>query len=212
MGWNQQFSLQGPKGDQGDPGIQGPKGDDGPTGPAGADGKSISIAGQVATYADLPTGLNSTTDAGKGYLVDADGLLYVWGGTSFPAEGAGVEFRGEQGPVGAKGDTGDAGPANTLDVTSVTTGSAGSQAQVTVSGSSPNQHLQFVIPQGAKGDQGDPGAPGTDGSDGADGARGTKWFYGLGGPGTIAGAQVGDFYLDTTPADQGGHGTVYVLT
>lgn len=78
-------------------------------GVAGQDGRSVQIAGQVATYSQLPTGLTAA-DAGKGWLVDADGLLYTWGGTSFPANGAGVEFRGPEGPIGPQGATGPTGP------------------------------------------------------------------------------------------------------
>lgn len=200
MAWNQVgFSLMGPKGDQGDPGEQGPKGDDGAAGPAGADGKSVSIVDNVATVDDLPTGLG-TVDAGKGWIVDADGHLHVWSGTEFTDVG---QIQGPAGPTGGTGPKGDPGSPNTLDVTSVNTGAAGSQAQVTITGTSPNQHLQFTIPQGAKGDTGERG---TDGTDGADGARGTKWFYGTSGPsGTVTGAQVGDLYLASD-------GTVYVLS
>jgi hypothetical protein len=81
MAWTQVADLTGSQGPQGPTGPQGPQGVAGPTGPAG---ESVSIAGQVATYANLPTGLTAA-DAGDGYLVDADGLLYVWGGSSFPA-------------------------------------------------------------------------------------------------------------------------------
>lgn len=113
MAWTQQGSLKGPKGDTGDPGpagspgATGPAGADGSNGVDGVDGASVSIAGMVPTYADLPTNLTDTlADRGDGYLVEADGLLYVWGGTSFPADGSGVQFRG---PRGYTGDTGPAG-------------------------------------------------------------------------------------------------------
>lgn len=113
--------------------LKGPKGDDGAAGPAGRgvqstevdiaghlivtytdavqvdlgdvtgeDGAGVAIAGSVATYADLPAGL-TVDDAGDGYLVDADGKLYVWSGSAFPADGAGVEFRGPQGGQGIQG-------------------------------------------------------------------------------------------------------------
>jgi hypothetical protein len=77
-------------------GIQGIQGVQGVPGEAGA---GVEIAGHVATYLDLPDDL-TLTDAGNGYLVEADGLLYVWSGTAFPANGAGTEFRG---PAGARG-------------------------------------------------------------------------------------------------------------
>ena len=150
--------------------IRGPQGPEGPQGPKGDDGAGIQIAGSVPTYGDLPSNLGPA-DAGKGYLVDADGKLYIWSGTAFPANGAGTEFRGPQGPQGPagsqgiqglqgpKGDTGDAGAA------------------------------------GAKGDKGDTGAAG---ATGATGQRGSKWYAGAGAPGTIAGAMAGDMYLDNT--------------
>lgn len=52
--------------------------------------------------------------------------------------------------------------------------------------------------KGPKGDQGEPGTPGTNG---APGQRGSQWFTGTGAPGTIAGAQAGDQYLNTTTGD-----------
>lgn len=133
MAWTQTGNLKGPKGDtgaqgpagpKGDPGEQGPIGPQGPQGPAGVDGKGVEIAGQVPTYEALPTGLTAE-DAGKGYLVEADGDLYVWTGSAFPAKGSGANFQGPagpegpQGPAGAqgiqgvKGDTGAQGPRGT---------------------------------------------------------------------------------------------------
>ena len=90
MAWTQTGNIKGPKGDtgaqgqqgpagiQGPPGERGPQGPEGPQGPAGpqgqrgVDGKSVSIAGQVPTYSQLPTNLTAE-DAGKGWLVEADG-------------------------------------------------------------------------------------------------------------------------------------------
>ena len=128
MAWTQTGNLKGPKGDtgprgpegaqgvQGPPGPIGPKGDQGEKGPAGpqgrpgVDGKGVSVAGQVATYADLPKNLTAS-DAGKGWLVEADGALYVWSGKAFPANGSGADFRGPAGPTGPQGLQGVAGPA-----------------------------------------------------------------------------------------------------
>ena len=166
--------------------IRGPQGPQGPVGPAGADGAGIEIAGSAPTYAALPTGLGPA-DAGDGYLVEADGKLYIWNGTAWPADGAGVEFRGPQGPAGADGAQG-------------ATGAQGIKGDTGAAGA-----------KGDKGDKGDPGdtgatgATGAAGAAGADGARGTRWFTGSGAPGTIAGSVAGDLYMDT--AD----GTVYTL-
>lgn len=109
MAWTQQANLRGPQGLKGDTGDQGPQGIQGIQGPPGADGAGIEIAGSVATYNELPTGL-TTADSGDGYLVEADGLLYIWSGTAFPADGSGVAFRGPAGPAGADGATGAQGP------------------------------------------------------------------------------------------------------
>lgn len=113
-------------------------GDTGPQGPAGEDGAGIEIAGSVATYANLPSGLTAG-DAGKGYLVESNGLLYIWDGAQFPAEAQGVEFRGPQGPAGAQGPQGIQGPAGADGAPGV---------------------------QGLQGPQGAQGIPGTKGADG----------------------------------------------
>jgi hypothetical protein len=131
--------IQGPKGDQGNPGpqgvqgIQGIQGPQGLTGTDGKDGAGVSVAGQVATYANLPTGLTSA-DAGKAWLNSADGKLYVWSGTAFPTNGNGATF------------VGPAGPANTLTMGTVTTGASGSAASATITGTAPNQVLSLTIP------------------------------------------------------------------
>jgi hypothetical protein len=110
MAWTQVVGLTGSAGPEGPQGPQGPQGPAGPTGPAG---EGIAIAGSVATYGDLPAGLGAE-DAGDGYLVEADGLLYIWSGTAFPANGAGVEFRGPVGPAGPQGEIGPTGPQGTV--------------------------------------------------------------------------------------------------
>jgi len=54
-----------------------------------ADVSGIVLSGRVATYSALPsTGLS----AGNAYLVDADGLIYVWNGSAFPASGLGLRI------------------------------------------------------------------------------------------------------------------------
>lgn len=165
MAWKQTGNLKGPKGDTGDRGPQGPEGIQGPVGqqgpagpqgetgpagpqgPAGVDGKGVSIAGQVATYADLPKSLTEQ-DAGKGWLVAADGDLYVWSGSAFPANGSGTDFRGPAGPQGPQGLQGVAGPE----------GKAGPQGPAGTQG--PQGPAGPSGPRGAKWFTG-AGAPGT---------------------------------------------------
>ena len=74
-----------------------PRGAQGLQGPQGT---GLQLQGRVTNYSALPGGLNSTTDKGKAYIVDSDGLLYIWDGTAFPSSGNGLPL------VGAKGDNG----------------------------------------------------------------------------------------------------------
>jgi hypothetical protein len=181
--WTQRGNIRGPQGPQGPDGPQGPQGIQGP---AGEDGAGIAIAGAVDAYADLPSNLtDSPADRGKGYLNNADGRLYIWTGTAFPAEGSGVEFRGPQGSVGPQGAQGPQGPQ----------GTQGPQGVQGPSGS-----------QGADGATGPQGVQGETGPVGPDGLRGSKWFDGNGVPGTVVGQLVGDHYLDVST------GTIYELT
>ncbi|WP_261981480.1 hypothetical protein [Xylella fastidiosa] len=50
----------------------------------------IVLAGVVADYAHLPHRLT----AGAAYLVSDDGLIYVYDGSAWPAEGDGIDLRG----------------------------------------------------------------------------------------------------------------------
>ena len=95
--------VPGPAGAAGPVGPIGPAGAAGAVGPAGA---GIAIKGSVASYADLPKGL-TPADAGEAHEVQADGKLYVWSGSRWPADGAGSDFRGPKGDVGAAGGAAD---------------------------------------------------------------------------------------------------------
>jgi hypothetical protein len=192
------FDFAIPKGDKGDPGA------------------GVAIKGSVATYGDLPsTGLT----AGDAYFVEADGDLYIYDGSAFPAEGSGTAF---QGPPGT---------AATIAVGTVTTGSAGGSASVTNVGTSTAATFNFTIPRGDTGANGSNGAAATiavgtvttgsagssasvtnSGSSsaatfdfiiprGADGLRGTQWYTGSGAPGAIGGSAAGDKYLDVANGD-----------
>ena len=80
--------------------------------------------------------------------------------------------KGDKGETGETGQTGATGPANTLTIGTV---SKGENASATITGTSPNQVLNLVLPKGDKGDtgeagpQGNPGANGTNGTNGQDG-------------------------------------------
>ena len=98
--------VPGPVGAAGPVGPIGPAGAAGAVGPAGPAGAGIAIKGSVASYADLPKGLTAA-DAGEAHEVQADGKLYVWSGSRWPADGAGSDFRGPKGDVGAAGGAAD---------------------------------------------------------------------------------------------------------
>ena len=144
---------QGAKGDKGEPGA------------------GLQITGSVNTYADLPNDLGPS-DAGKAYFNQADGKLYVWTGTAWPAEGDGAQFKGDKGDTGATGPQGPQGPTGatgangtsaTVAVGTTTTLSPGSSATVTNSGDTTNAIFNFGIPQGTQGIQGIQGIQGEQG-------------------------------------------------
>ena len=163
-----------PRGPEGPEGPQGPKGDQGIQGPEGPQGPkgSTGLQGEVGHKGD-------TGDTGP------------------------------EGPKGDKGDKGDEGPASTvpgpannLTVGTVTTGAADSNAEVTVTGTSPNQTVNFTIPRGEQGSKGDPGN------------LGTSIIYGAGRPdisstmttetaASVAAAQSGAQFISTDGAGAG---------
>ena len=204
-----------------------PQGQKGDKGDKGDDGTGISIDGTVATYADLPTNLG-TEDDGKGFYVEADGKLYIWNGTSFPADGNGMQIQGPQGPKGDKGDTGPQGPQGPAgkDGAPGETGPQGPQGETGATGPQG--------PQGATGPQGETGADGysptvTTGtsSDGSttltvtnkDGSTTTVLVDGTARTGvdslndTVFGVQTFEYVLDgvTIPAHKRDDGTYYYI-
>jgi len=81
---------QGPPGQDGQPGVDGQD---------GADGTSVNIVGSYAGPASTQPAF-SGSNAGDGYLNNADGHLWVWDGTQWADVG---EIRGPQGDEGALG-------------------------------------------------------------------------------------------------------------
>ena len=99
----------GAVGPQGPAGPQGPRGDVGPTGatgPTGPKGDGLKIDGIVEEYGDLPDNLTNS-HVGYSAFNQEDGQLYIWTGSAWPAEGSGVQLKGD---TGATGSTGPAGP------------------------------------------------------------------------------------------------------
>ena len=139
IAWTLQRITTGAQGPQGEVGPQGP------TGPTGPQGTSINVKASVATFALLPATGNSANDA---RIVDADGDLYIWGGSSWTSAG---QIVGPQGPQGIQGVAGPTGP----------TGATGATG-----------------PQGLKGDTGATGATGATGSQGSQGIQGIQGLTG----------------------------------
>lgn len=84
------WQLNASKGDTGEKGDKGDKGDigiKGDTGATGSNAQSFNFKGNVTTYSNLPTTGMVSND---GYFNEADNKIYVYNGTSFPANGAGI--------------------------------------------------------------------------------------------------------------------------
>jgi hypothetical protein len=193
-------------------GLQGETGPQGPAGPTGPQGTSINVKASVANVAALPSTGNSANDA---RIVQSDGDLYVWDGSSWTSvgqivgpegpqglqgptgpTGAASTVAGPQGPAGPTGSTGPAGTAATVAVSSTTTLAAGSAATVTNSGTSSAAILNFGIPQGPTGATGPQGPQGPQGPTGPTGAastvagpQGSQGIQGLTGPTGATGPQ-----------------------
>lgn len=136
-----------------------------------------------------PKGENGITptigDNGNWYLGDADtgkssrGLQGLKGekgeqGDIGPQGIQGLQGeRGEKGEQGERGEQGQTGPANTLTIGSVT---KGDDASATITGESPNQVINLVLPKGEKGDQGEQGIQGPQGEQGHTPVAGVDYF------------------------------------
>lgn len=133
-GWksyNDISSIPGPQGPPGDPGGPGPKGDTGSPGPANTLSIGTVTSGAIPSATITGTAPNQVLN-----LVLAQGE------------------QGEPGNDGDPGGPGPAGPPNTLTIGTVTSGPV---ASATITGTSPNQTLNFVLqpgPTGATGPEG----------------------------------------------------------
>jgi hypothetical protein len=169
---------QGLKGDKGDTGEIGPQGIEGPQGSQGQAGASVTLKGSVATTSLLPATGNTIGDS---YIVDADGNLWVWNGTTWIDAGQIVGPQGPQGIQGiqgVKGDTGETGPQGLKG----DTGLQGPKGDTGDTGATGPQGLQGVQGEtgltgqtgltGLKGDKGDTGETGPAGLQGIQGIQG----------------------------------------
>jgi hypothetical protein len=170
--------VPGPVGPQGPQGIQGPAGPQGIQGAQGAPGASVTIEGSVATVGDLAS---KPQVSGQGWIVQADGDLYVWDASSSAWESVG-QIVGPQGPQGIQGVQGIQGPqgvagtpgaAATVAVGTVTGLPSGSSPTVANAGTATAAVLNFGIPAGAT------GATGPAGPAGPAGAPGTNAVVGV---------------------------------
>ena len=176
----------GASGGTGGVGATGPTGPQGPVGPQGVQGQagvSLDINGYLSGgYSALTALVNPAP--GSAYVLP-DGKLYYFDGTAWPADGSGVPFQGEQGPVGSQGvqgpvgstgptgPTGASGTAATIAVGTVQTGVVGSSGSVTNSGTSTAAIFDFSLPRGDTGPAGPTGASGASGASGGTGGVGS---------------------------------------
>jgi hypothetical protein len=197
--------VQGTQGTQGNQGLQGVQG------ATGQDGVGINIAGSVPNYSSLPT---SGLSAGDAYLNEADGLLYIYDGVSFPADGNGVEFRGYQGVQGTQGTQGNHGLQGAQGRQGIV-GTTGSQGVQGTQGTQGNQGLQGVMGnqgfqgvQGVIGSQGVQGTQGTQGNQGLQGAQGRQGIVGTTGSQGVQGVigTTGSQGVQGTQGTQGNQG------
>lgn len=146
------------KGEKGDTGAQGPKGEQGIQGPQGEQGIQglQGPQGEIGPANTLTIGnVSSGNTAGASISGNAPNQilnLILPRGDAFKY----TDFTQEQledlrGPQGIQGQ---AGPSNVLTIGSVTSGES---AQATITGDSPNQVLNLVLPKGDTGQQGEVG-------------------------------------------------------
>ncbi len=123
-------SLSGPAGPTGAQGIQGIQ---------GPQGVSINLKASSLTVAALPSTGNTVNDA---RIVDADGDLYIWNGSSWSSAGQIVGPQGPQGVQGPAGPQGSVGPTGTSGGITLAVTNSGS-GSYTINGSA-NPTLSFI--------------------------------------------------------------------
>ena len=153
----------------GNVGATGPQGVQGDLGPTGSRGVDLTLKGSVATFGDLPSSGNSLNDT---RIVDQDGNLYFWGGTSWTDSGQIVGPQGDLGPTGPRGlPVNLIGPISTVSNLPLT-GNQDNDAYVVLEdsfvyiwdGTAWNSVAQFTGDVGPQGDLGPTGPTGPQGT------------------------------------------------
>lgn len=144
--------IQGPQGEQGIQGLQGPQGEIGPANTLTIGNVSSGNTAGASISGNAPNQILNLI------LPKGDAFKY----TDFTQE----QLEDLRGPQGVQGQT---GPANVLTIGSVTSGES---AQAMITGDSPNQVLNLVLPQGKQGIQGPQGEQGLQGPQGIQGEVG----------------------------------------
>lgn len=162
-------SLVGPQGPKGDAGPRGVQGKQGIQGIQGETGPSNTLSIGEVTKGE--TASASITGESPNQILN---LTLPKGD------------QGEQGPRGYQGLQGPVGPSNVLEIGTV---ERGNQAAATITGESPNQVLNLVLPKGDRGEQGIQGETGPRGTQGPQGERGLQGIQGERGPQGVQGEQ-----------------------
>ena len=133
---------EGPEGPQGPQGIQGPEGPEGPQGEKGEKGDTGPQGPKGETGLQGPQGPQGPKgDTGPQGEKGDTGLQGPQGEKGDTGEQG---PKGDTGPQGIQGPKGETGPANTLTIGTV---EIGDSANATITGNSPNQILNLVLPK-----------------------------------------------------------------
>ena len=160
---------------------------------------SITLVGSVQDVVDLPV----SGDINDAYIVQSNGNLYVWDGSSWYDAG---QIVGPVGPTGATGATGATGPTGATGADSTVVGPTGPTGATGAIGPTGPQGVQGE--QGVQGDVGPTGPTGATGETGATGATGETGSTGPTGP---TGPD-GSYFVGTLPPPSPSEGDTWFNT
>lgn len=196
---NYKLAFTIPTGEAGPQGIQGPKGDTGPSNALTIGTVKASDPGaeaEATITGDAPAQvLNLVLPRGEQGPQGIQGTKGDPGdlGPQGPQGDPGPQ--GEQGPkgdTGPEGPQGETGPANVLTIGTVEASEPGSNPSANITGTSPAQVLNLVLPRGEQGPSGEQGQQGEQGERGPQGERGEQGPAGAAGTISDATASLSD--------------------